>query len=511
MFLQLRRRLAAGLPRNTGRDLRFWTRAIYITLPLLLVFNYLIIFHWSYFDSFYHRVFPDHTFHPAPVPPLAHTHESHDAPELDYWTWNTTTRFESPRLNLTSANTPCAVFPRYLLKKIQVVLKVGAADHWSRTDAQLSSVIKCISNVLVASDRLHTYGPKLEAHDVLAPLPPESYMHEDDYAVYASQKNASVKDLRQGHEGWKIDKYKFLPQVEQAVQANADAEWFVFLESDTYIFWDNVFRLLENYDHTHPYYFGSPSPGRVYPDTDGQKNWFAYGGAGFVLSNAAAHRLVDRKRNSLGLKGPRVTDEYREDVLHDCCGDSVLGYALHDKAGVDISGLWPMFNPHPLAGVPFGKWYWCEPVISLHKTAPEDFLKLWQWENKRDRRTGPLLYRDLATYHHLDTFTQRQNWDAADFDGFTEPDNSPAHTSLAACSAACTANAACFQYTWHGQHCYMARSMRLGHSKAPDGVHDEVDRAYVSGWDVVKIERWRREHMCAEGPHWVKPSVKRIF
>ncbi|PSN73418.1 family 31 glycosyltransferase, partial [Corynespora cassiicola Philippines] len=406
----------------------------------------------------------------------------------------------------------CETFPTHLLRKIQVVLKVGAADHWSRTEGQLNSVIKCIANVMVVSDLSHPYGTEHEAMDVLADLPAESYLKEEDYQIYDHQRNVSIGEgkLKQGHEGWKIDKYKFLPEVEKAVGRNTDAEWYVFLESDTYIFWDNMFRLLENYDHSEPYYFGSPSPGRGIPDSE-DHIWFAYGGCGFVLSNAAAHRLVDRKRNNVGIKGPRLSEEYKEDIQRDCCGDSMLGWAIYDKAGVTLSGLWPMFNPHSLAGLPFGKHYWCEPVISLHKTAASEFQKLWKWENSRDRSNRPLLYADLLAYHHLGTFSRREDWDAADLDGFTEPDDHPAHTSLDACDAACKENAQCYQFTWHGKHCYMARSIRLGHHKKPDGKHAEEDRRYVSGWDVGKIERWKEEHKCAEGAHWVKPSLERIF
>lgn len=372
-----------GVSRSTGSDFRRWTRILYIALPLLAVLNYLIIFQWTFFESLSTKIFPSDSFHPPPFQPSPHGLESQDNEGPDYWTWDTPTRFKALEKGEGEVDW-CESFPAYLFHKIQVVLKVGAADDPKRTESQLASVIRCIPNVLIMSDNNHTYGENHEAIDILASLPAETYMKEEDYAVYKSQKNTSLEDLKQGHDGWKIDKYKFLAEVEYAVDNVPDAEWFVFFESDTYIVWDNVFRLLENYDHTLPYYFGSPSPGRRIPDSE-DKIWFAYGGCGFILSNAAAHRFVDRKRNAVGVKGPRVTDEYKEDIQNDCCGDSMLGWALHDKGGVDISGLWPMFNPHSLSGVPFGKLYWCEPVISLHKTAPEQMKKLWEWEMQRDR------------------------------------------------------------------------------------------------------------------------------
>lgn len=380
-----------GINRAVVSASRRWTRISYLCLPLLLLLNFAVIFEWTYFQDLPTKVLPAKWFHPPPVPETPHTLEAQDEEGPDYWTWDTPTRFGNyvqKEQEGEEEEIGCETFPKYLLEKIQVVLKAGVADHPDRTNAQLASVIKCIDNVFIVSDHNYTYGgSKHEAIDVIASLNPKSYMKAEDYAVYESQKEAKQGGLKQGHDGWKIDKYKFLPAVEYAVAQNPSAEWFVFLESDTYIFWDNVFRLLENYDHTLPYYFGSPSPGKKLSNSksSGKRVWFAYGGCGFILSNNAAHRLVYRKRNSIGVTGPRLADEYKQNIKDDCCGDSILGWALQDKAGIGISGLWPMFNPHDLSGIPFGELYWCEPVISLHKTTPQDFRSLWEWEMTRDR------------------------------------------------------------------------------------------------------------------------------
>ncbi|RYN39930.1 hypothetical protein AA0114_g11186 [Alternaria tenuissima] len=348
-------------------------------------------------------------------------------------------------------------------------------------------------------------------------LPPNTYLKPEDYVVYEAQRNASRegRKLQQGHKGWVIDKHKFLPEVEKAIERNNAAEWYVFLESDTYMFWDNVFRLLENYNSSEPYYFGSPSPGRKYqsgpnPENEGQV-WFAYGGAGFILSTAAAHRLVDRPSNSIGLKGPRLAIEYMEDIRADCCGDSILGWALHDKAGMTIGGLWPMFSPHRLENVPFGRDYWCEPVISLHKTHPFLYKDLWSWENeRRSASEHPVLYRDLL-FSFSGNFSQRENWDAAFDAGFQLPDNSTVHTSLDACRTGCFKHDGCMQYTWHGRHCYYAKALYIGNAKQPDGHHEPEDRKYISGWDTTKIQTQSFERTCEEGAHWVKPSIERKY
>ena len=127
-----------------------------------------------------------------------------------------------------------------------------------------------------------------------------------------------------GDKGWRLDRYKFLPMVEQAKAANPTAEWFVFLETDTYFFWDNLFRLLDQFDPSSPLYFGLPSPGFW---LEGERRvWFGYGGSGFVLSRAAVEKLTAR---NIGLYGeylePSLSERYMEVVDRDCCGDWSLG------------------------------------------------------------------------------------------------------------------------------------------------------------------------------------------
>ena len=511
---------AIGFPRSTPSSPRRWIRLL-LTIAIIGVgVNFLFFLDPPFVEKLPGQVLGNQAFHPKPVASAPHGHDAQDDSNgQDYWLWDTKSQYyKKENIDWNEGiMDECFLFPKHLTRKnVQAVIKTGVADDRARTDAMLNTVIKCIRNVLVISDADHKYGG-WKTVDVLADLPAKTYMTEEDYTIYETQKNATrdKKELHQGHEGWKIDKYKFLPQVERAIQHNPNAEWYVFLESDTYLFWDNIFRLLDKHDSSLPYYFGSPAPGRNNrPDQNSEEEeqtWFAYGGSGFILSTAAAHRLVDRPRNGLGVKGARLTTEYQELIRNDCCGDSVLGYALHDKAGVEVSGLWPMFNPHRLEDVPFGKDYWCEPVISLHKTDPGPMKDLWIWDNgQRQQHERPLLYRDLLFSFH-GNFSQRENWDAAFDAGFQLDDDSIVHTSLQACETGCFSNEECWQYTWHGSHCYYSRALYIGRYKEPDGYHNETDRKYISGWDLDKIQTWSVKNTCEEGPHWVKPSVKRKY
>ncbi|GAB1216570.1 hypothetical protein ATERTT37_005786 [Aspergillus terreus] len=424
--------------------------------------------------------------------------------EVDHWDWETTSRFV-PVHNSSSGDIDdpgfCKSFPTYLLSRTQVVLKIGASESPERLDTQTSTVTRCISNLIIVSDReAEIKGHRV--HNILATLPESFRANTSAFEAYDVLQRADNNAISSS-QGWELDRYKFLPMVERAHEINPTADWFVFLESDTYYVWDNLFRLLDQFDPSVALYFGSPSPGRSISDKE--RSFFAYGGAGFVLSRAAVEKLVSRKAGPYGEYSEAPLSQRYEDIVKaDCCGDSVLGWALYEK-GVSLSGLWPMFNPHPLHGIPFDNAYWCQPVISMHKTSLSDMKGLTEWENQRDR-TKPLLYADLFDYLQLGTFERKSEWDNGDWGGFQEPPDSAAHTSFDACRDACHNHAECLSYTYdYAGHCIFVRTMRLGANKPFTS-----DVQLSAGWDTKKIQRWRETHQC-EKPLWMKPSTSRIF
>ena len=156
-----------------------------------------------------------------------------------------------------------------------------------------------------------------------------------------------------------------------------DREWYVFYEDDTYILWDNVFRLLDHYDPDLPFYFGSPSAGCR---PLGQLTWFGYGGAGYILSREAMRRLVKHDWDASGLYlGPKLQEAHWDRTLDVCCGDSLLGCVLA-KEQVTLGGLYPMLTPHQPDQVPFSEQHWCQPALSMHKPSADDMRQLWRWE-----------------------------------------------------------------------------------------------------------------------------------
>lgn len=289
--------------------------------------------------------------------------------ESKYYTWKTPSFF--PPLKDTRGDKKtdfCTGFPTHLLDRIQVVVKTGTGES-AKNKAHTASVTSCIENLLVFSDLEEKVGDR-NFIDVLADLP-QSYNDIPDFATYATQKQAHEQGDAVGYssEGWRLDRFKFLPMVERAYKMNPDADWYVFIETDVYYFWDTLFRLLGQLDPSKMHYMGSPAPGSG-------GTFFAYGGAGFVLSGGLMRRLVGDSDMALSVR-------YEELVKNDCCGDAILGYAIMNKTGVKLEALYPTFAGDELKGLKVDRERWCIPLLALHRVSPELMASLWTWERTR--------------------------------------------------------------------------------------------------------------------------------
>ncbi|RFU78999.1 glycosyltransferase family 31 [Trichoderma arundinaceum] len=414
----------------------------------------------------------------------------------------------------------CATFPKHLLSLVQPVLKMGHGEDRTKLEAQLDSVSACFhpDDLLIFSDldeRIREYT----AIDVLADLPAGYFDRETnpDIGNYLLQKelerNGTLdkdKEATKKVNGWIIDRYKFLPQIERAWLLKPDRPFYFFYETDTYVVWDNVFRFLSTFDPDTPVYMGSPSPGRLDRDRD-IKTWFANGGPGFALSRAAVKALIQRDTSTYGqYSGPSITEEWLPLLQHECCGDSVVGWTLWNK-GVALQGYWPMFNPHPLHGIPFSDRYWCQPMITLHKTSPTDMVDVWKWEFGQRKFQRPLLYSDYWQFHRPGTSGFLENWDNGDWDS-SKLGPEEGIDSFEKCKEACKREDNCLQWNWRGRDemkCVLGRSFRYGEARKPEQKEEKwID--FNSGWFEDRINQWRKERPC-DVVEWVGPSIKRVF
>ncbi|KAL4779813.1 peptidase S8/S53 domain-containing protein [Aspergillus varians] len=411
----------------------------------------------------------------------------------------------------------CQMFPAATFKEdgIQVTLKVGGADSRELIRSHTDGVTACIPDLLVVSDMDQKLGP-FQTHDVLADV--IHVLSKEDRRAYQRQREDHYywdKELQHSKAGWSLDRYKFLSMVEYAYAQNPNAKWYVFVESDTLMLWENLIQLLARYKWVDPVYIGSPTPGRPLGTwLVKQPTFFVYGGSGIVLSVTAIENLLrDHRQRGASEQGSQLlTTKYQDMVREDCCGDSVLGWVAAQQ-DIEIKGQWPMFNPQPLHETPLGKAYWCQPAVSFHRSDPVDMIELQNWQQKRLEKNSslqhPILYSDIVDFFDFASVPIRNDWNNADIDAFDAPTRE-AHSSFAACKEACHNHHDCFQFTYYRKKCRMVRVIRLGVPAQPDESDDSKDERAVAGWDVNKIEKFKKTYNC-EKVDWPEPSTERIY
>jgi hypothetical protein len=182
----------------------------------------------------------------------------------DTWPWTTC---PDSSLYKQSCRMPRATIAR----DTQIVLRTGGSEALSRIHSHLGSVLSQVppQNVLVLSDMEETVGD-YHAYNVYADISAHERAQYPEFALYDEQQllKQQGKDTRELQGGWKLGKYMNLPMKrkiwnmqhdnDSGEGALAQKKWFVFIETDTYVEWDNLFELLEHLDPAEKVYIGSP-------------------------------------------------------------------------------------------------------------------------------------------------------------------------------------------------------------------------------------------------------------
>ena len=263
---------------------------------------------------------------------------------------------------------PCYGFPD--TSDILVVMKTGATEAYEKLPIHFMSTLKCANDSLLVSDmEMDMAGHHLV--DVLADFPPALQKDNDDFKLYRQLQE--FKKLRQDprtlkgdHNGWNLDKYKFIPMLQRTWKYNPDASWYVFVEADTGVNWDNLRTYLDTLDPKKKYYIGSPT----YLDIE-----FAHGGTGYVISNAAMKVAVGDHLEEIG-------EKYNKEVQDICCGDRMIARVLLDQ-GINLTRAWPMFNGEKPITVPFKDNSWCQPFITMHHMTAQEVSQVWNYQQQR--------------------------------------------------------------------------------------------------------------------------------
>ncbi|EXJ83893.1 hypothetical protein A1O1_07522 [Capronia coronata CBS 617.96] len=380
----------------------------------------------------------------------------------------------------------CSPFTAGVLDDVTLVLKIGAGEAVTRLPAYLKQRGRCKQDLLIFSDRKDNYNG-FEIADALAHLPAEYRSNNPDFDVYDRIQAADGPETvpNKSDDGWRLDKYKFLPMVEWTAYKRPKSQWYIFIELDTYANYDNLYRFLASFSPKSAYYFGSP----VWPE---KGTVFAHGGTGFILSRAAMDKIIALGRTFGEDKHIPGTHFFGVDMKKQCCGDETLAQVLK-KSGVPLRGYWPMFNGEKPSTVRFDKEQWCEAIITMHHLQEDDFTSLSQWESARLNPNKPLTFEELFTM--IEPHLQEK---AADWSNLSEDVFYTSIESFDNCYKACLKDGSCMQFEHSGTECRLGYSVRLGHHQLPTD-----ERKWTSGWMLGRIKTFKQAHSPCHGAHFV--------
>ncbi|KMK58371.1 Glycoprotein-N-acetylgalactosamine 3-beta-galactosyltransferase 1-A [Aspergillus fumigatus Z5] len=306
-------------------------------------------------------------------------------------------------------------------------------------------------------------------HDVLSGVSAEMKKSAPEFNFYRDlheNQDRLTEFMRQNataqRKAWHIDKWKFLPAVEKALQAKPDAKWFMFMEADTFLVWSNLLKWLAKLDWRRPYFLGQPVT------MEGQL--FAYGGAGWLLSRPAIQQMADHmaSRNS----------EYEYFTNGTSFGDLILGYVL-EQAGVGLTGAWPLIQRETPSTMEYTRDVWCHPAVTFHHIDALEIKSIWDLEQRWiANMQGPLLHFDI--FNHLIyplLATKIVDWD--NFSDGEEKFLTP-NEGFEDCKLHCEEDMHCMQFRFTPKKCTLSHSITLGW---------KADRSMdsMSGWMMERI------------------------
>lgn len=274
---------------------------------------------------------------------------------------------------------------------VLVVLRTGATESRQKVPVHFATTLRCVPHFVIFSD----LDEEIEGHavqDVLGGVTEQRKKEHEDFKLYLQLQKQGRKGLEDhealtvqsgswkgdylntANDGWKLDKWKFLPMIDEAFRKMPNAKWFVFVETDTYLGWHNLLEYLSNFDASKPYYIGK----HLYINNIE----FGYGGAGFVLSNPAMRKVTEQR-------SVRIRD-YEDFTATHWVGDCALGKVLEDVK-VPLHRAFPHFqgdSPATLdpAVTKIDRDAWCFPVITYHHVSPTEIEELWRFEQEWFRK-----------------------------------------------------------------------------------------------------------------------------
>ncbi|OAK97627.1 hypothetical protein IQ06DRAFT_295965 [Phaeosphaeriaceae sp. SRC1lsM3a] len=402
-----------------------------------------------------------------------------------------------------------------LADDVLVVLRTGATESLEKIPVHFRTTLRCVPHFVVVSD-MDEVIDGIEVHDVLSSISEQTKKEHDDFKLYHHLKkhgrsglpeqkiitsmSGSAKGdyLQTDKEGWRLDKWKFLPMMDHAYATKPDAKWFVFIEADTYLGWSNLLEYLGQFDDNKPYYIGK----HLYiNDVE-----FGYGGAGFVLSNPAMHKVIEQRSEHVS--------EYEDFTKTHWVGDCALGKVLED-VNIPLHRAFPHFQGDSPASVDpaltkIDRNLWCYPTITYHHVSPAEIEELWTFEQDwYNRHDITLRHRDVfmefvrpkieTAVSAWDNLAADREYNAHDHGAVENPSERNAWKSFDHCRALCESQNDCLQFSFNAGSCSISSKFSLGYAKPKERIRsgwmlDRVDDLFRSLEDRCGIRDWFAPH-----------------
>ncbi|KAF2032930.1 hypothetical protein EK21DRAFT_98514 [Setomelanomma holmii] len=430
---------------------------------------------------------------------------------------NIFTKASSPSLRLRTSKSSAfdstdLICPQAeLADDVFVVLRTGATESRERLPVHFRTTLRCVPHFTVLSD-MDEEIDGVEVHNVMEGVSEGVKKEHEDFKLYHHLQTYGRKGLpdqkvvtalsgstkgdymQTDKDGWKLDKWKFLPMMDQAYKLKPDAKWYVFMEADTYLGWNNLLDYLGKFDSSKRYYIGK----HLYiNDIE-----FGYGGAGFVLSNLAMRKVIEQRSTRIS--------EYEEFTKTHWVGDCALGKVLEDvkiplhRAFPHMQGDSPAtLNP---AAEKIDRDLWCYPTITYHHVSPAEIEELWLFEQDwYSRHDITLRHRDVfmelvrpkiaSSISAWDNMAADKEYNAHDHSTSDNSFERNAWKSFDHCRALCDDQRDCIQFSFDAGSCSISTKFTLGYAKPNERIRsgwmlDRVDDLFRSLEDKCGIRDW---------------------
>ncbi|KAJ8132759.1 hypothetical protein O1611_g866 [Lasiodiplodia mahajangana] len=389
------------------------------------------------------------------------------------------------------------------LGNIFVIIRTGFSEVHQKLQPLINTSLPCLPHYGIWSDLEETYAGQ-HIDNALDEIDPGLIASHSDFAYYrrlqehgrdgfsaeelASWKQAPNTDRGRDTPGWKLDKWKFLPLAKKAYSQHPTSPWYMFIECDTFVFWESLLEWLTNFDPTKPFYIGRQMH-------LGDKV-FAYGGAGILISNPAMRMLVTQYTSNI--------ERYNDLTINEWAGDYILARVLSD-AGIELFYGWPTLEGDMPATLdfkstsPIGIYFWCYYTTTYHHLTPQDIYDYYEFE-KTWKSNNRSLLSNGDIFRHL--VFPRMKPEIPDWDNLSA-DIEDGDFSFDECLRKCESKPDCMQFSLSNRTCRTSKVVKLGNERLQERPSDE---RVSSGWAIERIEIFMgtMERSCV-GRLWALP------